>query len=698
MITSFNPENKAQFELYSRLFEEANEVLNLDEDNKITALDQYFAHMRDLIDKDKKYLMIPLDETSEGIFTINANDRTITIPSQFSKCGAVQNDTMCEIAVFTVDRYFDFQDLDMTDIYVQWINANNEQGFTAITLKDNKTYPGKLRFGWPLTSQITKKDGPVQFAVRFCREVVNENTDERKVHYVLNTLPAILNVKKGLILDNIIHEEENLVDLFEDFVFNSNNPAYIDPAVPQFGGVGQDLIAAGQERPGIGAINPETDSLIMTAQAVANDLNPIYYDWFFSPVEWEDGKATYPETYRIVDGENGYEIKHNIVWLRDIDNNFVREGSQKYYYCTKNSIEEPETVGIEALELWVENTFNTEENYYYIVGTQLIIHSNDSLTEEEKNFDVVGKYQVEATVRASFDRLTTGEKKVKSTSCVLLAPTPLEFEKNLPIHQFIRDDEQETSTVLEVQLKNDEKNPYITCEWFKSETETDDCADLISLGDAEKDAFQYEVTQPGWYSVLVKSKLNRKTEDNEEQRVICKVTKTPAAPEVTGYSYMYFNNEATIADIENAIKDEDNENWVSIDLDTLINPETGEGNDNIINGNAGAQFAMRIDTNLDNVDSLSSDELLYEWTVQMPEGKEFETITIDKHYGLNNILVDPNTFNLNSKILVARLPQEVEGSAYNFACKISNIIYGNTENDNRSATTNTANEYSFSFQ
>ena len=56
MITSFNPENKVQFEMYSHLFKKAyNDLLEkgklTEEEIKLgrfTSLDNYFAHMADL--------------------------------------------------------------------------------------------------------------------------------------------------------------------------------------------------------------------------------------------------------------------------------------------------------------------------------------------------------------------------------------------------------------------------------------------------------------------------------------------------------------------------------------------------------------------------------------------------------------------------------------------------------------------------
>jgi hypothetical protein len=195
--------------------------------------------MKHLYDLDKKFLMLPLDEGTEGIFVINANDRTITVPNQFNKCGAVQNDKMCEIAIFTIDRYYDFQDLAELYIEVLWINAAGKTGSMILNdLVDLDTYPGKIRFGWPLTGDITEKDGAVQFSIRFC----NTNTKDSNVKYILNTLPAIINVKKGLIVINPESEYNSTASLFDNFIQNSQNPSYVRPIDPAFGEPGQNLL------------------------------------------------------------------------------------------------------------------------------------------------------------------------------------------------------------------------------------------------------------------------------------------------------------------------------------------------------------------------------------------------------------------------------------------------------------------------
>jgi hypothetical protein len=65
----------------------------------------YLSYIEELNEINPKYLMLPIDETP---FRINANERTITVPPAFDKCGGVQSDNYAEIITFTIDRYFDY--------------------------------------------------------------------------------------------------------------------------------------------------------------------------------------------------------------------------------------------------------------------------------------------------------------------------------------------------------------------------------------------------------------------------------------------------------------------------------------------------------------------------------------------------------------------------------------------------------------
>ena len=106
MITKVTSENKG---LYRALFEKASNTLELTGDHTISSLDQYFSVLKTLTDEDITYSYLPLDEPT---FDINADTRVITIPSDFKKNGiSVKGDHYAEVLYFTIDRYFDTQDL-----------------------------------------------------------------------------------------------------------------------------------------------------------------------------------------------------------------------------------------------------------------------------------------------------------------------------------------------------------------------------------------------------------------------------------------------------------------------------------------------------------------------------------------------------------------------------------------------------------
>lgn len=108
--------------------------------------------------------MLPLDEPH---FEINANTRAIIIPADFKKNGiAVQGDDLAEVVYFKVDRYYDAVDLNACDIYVQWeLPKDKIKGVSPVQIKDISSQPGKLIFGWPISSAITKSSGALKFSV-----------------------------------------------------------------------------------------------------------------------------------------------------------------------------------------------------------------------------------------------------------------------------------------------------------------------------------------------------------------------------------------------------------------------------------------------------------------------------------------------------------------------------------------------------
>lgn len=666
MITSFNPDNKVQFELYSHLFAKAfddlKEAGKLTEKEitagRFTSLDEYFAHMADLISIDVTYIMLPLDEGTEGAFAINANTREITIPSQFSKCAAVQSDEMCEIAMFTIDRYYDFQDLDTVSICVQWVNADKQEGISHIQLKDLETYPGKLRFGWPLTSAITKTPGPVQFAVRFYKETV-DSEGNKKYDYLLNTLTNTINVKSSLTIENPKVEEENISGLFASFVANSINPSYPTPATPFFVKPGQDLIADKQDKPGYGAIDPVTNTLTMTAQAVANDLGIINYRWMFIPAD-SNGVAENLEIYTedeetgkvTVTVKDGYSVNH-WDWVKLDPQPTARDGSQKYYTVVLD--EDGEIV---SHQLYIDDKFPADEDLY-VVRTSLTI-------EDTQDQYIVGEYFVNATNTVSVN--TTSPSP--STKCVVPAPNAVQIAENKDLPDHIFTDAKTKTITLGVELVNDPTLPAYTYQW--SSTDKHPEGDLNKLVDIENGVeATYVVDTPGWYSVHINSSLNRRVKENDSN--ICKVTHLPTAPQITKMSYVGFPNTVTWNDIKAQMESE--EGWTEIsDYETEMPSNFG----------VGSIVLMKIDTDLDDLNPLYTESLTYRWMVQKPDESEAIEL-LDSDIGVNG-LVHQNTL-LGTKILVARCL--LDNFPFNYHCEITNTIQDKT------ATTDTSKTYTF---
>ena len=198
-----NVDNVSVADKYKNLFAKAYQALEKYDasllkvqhaDKAFHSIDEYFAHLEHLFALDVTYIMLPLDEVP---FAINANTRTISNP----KITIVQNDQNSEVILFTIDRYFDYKDLDRAFIYVQWTLPDGvTEGATQVEMKD-LSIPGKIRFGWPLDNEITSQPGNVKFSVRFWNigRVKDDNGIEKDaVVYSLNTLTSTLYINAAL--------------------------------------------------------------------------------------------------------------------------------------------------------------------------------------------------------------------------------------------------------------------------------------------------------------------------------------------------------------------------------------------------------------------------------------------------------------------------------------------------------------------
>lgn len=219
MIVSVNEKNQNNYiELFTRAYNAlvAEGKMEENANGRLTSLGEYYAHMLDLVNIDRNYAMIPLDEQT---FEIDANTRTINVPAGFIKCTSVQSDRYAEMLVFTIDRYFDYTDLGAdTEVWAQW-TAPAEKGVDPVThasvcVKDETGTTDKLRFGWILGPEVTAVPGTVKFSIRIFRK-----NDEGIITYSFNTLTANLTIAP--VLDPAAAEEPNVDDPEADNIFTT---------------------------------------------------------------------------------------------------------------------------------------------------------------------------------------------------------------------------------------------------------------------------------------------------------------------------------------------------------------------------------------------------------------------------------------------------------------------------------------------
>lgn len=494
MIVSVNEKNQNNYiDLFTKAY---NALVDADkmepnDNGRLTSLSEYYAHMADLIDIDKAYALVPLDEEP---FEINANDRTIKVPANFAKCASVQSDHYAEMVVFTIDRYFDFTDLGAdTEIWVQW-TAPAEKGATSETkasvcFKDETNTTDKLRFGWLLTSEVTRVPGNVKFSVRIFRR-----DKDGKIVYSFNTLTSDLVVKP--VLDPALAGDVNVDNPIEDSAFKAAvvNSMYAPnggplPIVPSFGAPGLNF-----EKGAIAGL--VEDTLTLEAQAVVPDTGVIDYTWHYSA----DGSVW----------NNCADINHGTIGVA--------------YKAIKADNEDKEAVAdTEA----VYNTRVLQEKYFELVEGEYVPFTGLFPVEGKRLYECVSTYTVPAagTVTGFYKAgaaNTVGNnttKVVYTNTCKLPAPKAVVYTTNLENNVTLKDNK----ATLAVAVADDEGKPTMTYTWKYNGVNPD----LVESDEGTVGEAEHEVTTPGWYCVESKATLNREFEATTSN--VCRVT-APVAP------------------------------------------------------------------------------------------------------------------------------------------------------------------------
>lgn len=183
---------------------------------QINNLESFFGNIQEIAKLDTKFLRLPLDEP---LFEIDANSRKITIPSDFVSNGlSVQGDHLAETVYFSIDRYFDYMDLNNCQIRINW-KMGEASGQSVNFSKSLDADPGKIIFGWPVAKELTGKSGSLSFAVEFYTE------DRDTITYSLNTLISTITIKEGLVLvsPEVINVNDSILNMLQNSAFGEGD-------------------------------------------------------------------------------------------------------------------------------------------------------------------------------------------------------------------------------------------------------------------------------------------------------------------------------------------------------------------------------------------------------------------------------------------------------------------------------------------
>lgn len=152
-----------------------------------------------------------INTRTEDMFYIDADNRDIYIPESFNNSLGVLGDYNAETLVFRMSKYFDNQDLSTKQIYIVYINANNEGYFHKCDVVEPEVVIGddEFCFAWKLNWTVFKAPGKVHFNVKIFDNVEDITTyaedgdsTQTEVNYVFNTKVCCLDVAEGIDLES----------------------------------------------------------------------------------------------------------------------------------------------------------------------------------------------------------------------------------------------------------------------------------------------------------------------------------------------------------------------------------------------------------------------------------------------------------------------------------------------------------------
>lgn len=437
-----------------------------------------------------EFLKLPLDEPH---LVIDANTRTINT-KDFNGLLSVQGDEIAEIVFFEIDRYFDATDLAQRQIAIQWKNKEYEGSTPAfIRIVEYVQEDEKLYFGWPITSDITRIPGAVQFSVRFYDR--NDASDEMDYSFV--TLPATLNIGASLSAELDEDAMDDPRSIINRRLRNSTTLSQLDLAQPPI-----FVMPKADEVIEVDLGSATSHNLMAFAKKSGGGI--VNYKWYKSSID--------SDVYEGIDAMNdsadlwkpaGTEEKNYIIateWNPDIST---------YYYKKEKDGE----ISWESLLLVNNNAFTTEQKK----RGQLYIRTSVLTLNIEPDSSIIGKYRVDARTKSAGSEAyasygNTAEENSENYLGDISTPTwivrgPL----TVSVSPFERN-EQKINTVMTLTGNNfDNTTSY---EWLYSATEEFELP--LSVGTE----ISHTLNEEGYYKAIATNYKNGESNSSSSNIIV----------------------------------------------------------------------------------------------------------------------------------------------------------------------------------
>ena len=465
-----------------------------------TQVNPIYKSEQDAIDNPRQikpayeFIMLPLDEAR---FEINANTRDIIIPSEFRRLVGVEGDHIAETLIFSIDRFVDYIDLlpsatNHMQIYIQWKDELEQDRATAVSIihYDEKTQ--KILFGWPLSSEVTKKARNINFSVRFFVKIEGSDT----ITYSFNTKTHSITIAPALQANlNANIEMDSAADSYINAIKNSPSTKAPPAADPLFMAPGKNLL-------------PEKDVLDTDDELIVEAVIPgsghiNYLRWTKNGNSINDSNNV-SEEYRKIVPQPTEKMATKVYYTSTESGDVVSANS-----CTQYTSSFPED--LDDLPVLYERV------YVYKLPAS--------------NTDVVGEYRAWAQNQTSNN--ISGE--IGSTTCEIKGPPTIKFTTSGDLETNVIPSEGATSIELTVVAEPDEENEIVNSYVYKWSYKAPDAETFSEIPEVTTATYTINVddlsTESGFYQVEITPKRNRKVDSSKTiTSQICRISVAPQSP------------------------------------------------------------------------------------------------------------------------------------------------------------------------